>query len=282
MTEEFLEEYVTLVHGDLATKERIDGLRKMRTIEHTAMARLGWLVFVPGLFHFKMACTDAFWRVHVEPKAGRDDPTGFFEYIRHLRPRETGKFSGEPGFRRMHDAIHHSTWADVLDCWRLAAKDQGFASLEAFGKAEPDWDVICVISEGLVKKFLPGKDFQDLREQPKNERDMFFENQALRKQHGLLYLEFSRAMNCGDVGRILQLFPYWIAIFTETGKHKYATHMTQFMTDLDHVYPPRLRYKLIIIAHMFILTFILLGVLFLTTGSVTQRVKPTALEHMTG
>ena len=72
---------MTLVHGDLSTKERIDGLRKMQTIEHSAKNRLDWVVFVPGLFHFKMACTDAFWRIHVEPRAGRDDPTGFFEYI---------------------------------------------------------------------------------------------------------------------------------------------------------------------------------------------------------
>jgi hypothetical protein len=37
------------------------------------------------------------------------------------------------------------------------------------------------------------------------------------------------------------LFPHLIAIFTETGKHKYVAHMTRFMTDLDHVYPPCLR-----------------------------------------
>lgn len=54
-------------------------------------------------------------------------------------------------------------------------------------------------------------------------------------------------MNHSNVGGILQLFPYWIAIFTATGKHKYAVHMTQFMTDLDHVYPPLLRCKHILL-----------------------------------
>ena len=49
-------------------------------------------------------------------------------------------------------------------------------------------------------------------------------------------------MNYGDVGRILRLLPYWIAIFKATGKSKYSAHMIRFMTDLDHVYPPRLRY----------------------------------------
>lgn len=230
-----------LVHGDLVTKERIDGLRKMRVIEHNSKNRLNWVIFVPGMFHLKMACADAFWWIHVSPKAGRDDPTGFFEYIRHLRPRETGKFASSPGFCRMHDTIHHTTWADVLDCWCLTAKDLSHVSLKDFAKSSPEWSVIKSISESLVKKYLPRHDFQDLRESLESERDMRFENQALRKQHGLLYLECSRAMNYGDVGRVLQLIPFWIAIFTATGKHKYAAHMAQFKTDLDHVYPPRLR-----------------------------------------
>ncbi len=47
-------------------------------------------------------------------------------------------------------------------------------------------------------------------------------------------------MNYGDVGCVLELFPYYIAIFTATGKDKYATHMIKFYTDLNHVYPPHL------------------------------------------
>jgi hypothetical protein len=96
----------------------------------------------------------------------------------------------------------------------------------------------------MVKRYLPGKDFDEKREEPKTKRDMVFENVALRKQHSLLYLELSHAMNYGDVGRILRLLPYWIAIFKATGKSKYSAHMIRFMTDLDHVYPPRLRYVL--------------------------------------
>ena len=93
----------------------------------------------------------------------------------------------------------------------------------------------------MVKKYLPGKDFNKKREE-ETDRDMVFENTALRKQHSLLYLELSHSMNHRDVGRILRLLPYWIAIFKSTGKSKYSAHMIRFMTDLDHVYPPQLRY----------------------------------------
>lgn len=232
---------MTLVHGDLSTKERIDALRKMRVIEHNSKNRLGWVLFVPGIFHFKMACADAFWRIHISPVKGRSDVTCFFEYIRHLRPRETGKYASSPGFRRMHDAIHHAAWADILDCWRLTAERHGFNTLQSLADSNAEWDIIAAMSEEMVRTYLPGCDFQDKREAPASQRDVQFENQALRKQHELLYLEFSHAANHGDVGCILRIFPYWIAIFTATNKHKYAAHMTRFKTDLDHVYPPRLR-----------------------------------------
>jgi hypothetical protein len=214
----------------------------MRTIESSAKNRLGFAVVVPGLFHLKMAATDAFWRAHVQPQEGHDDPNGFFEYIRHLRPKETGKFLSSPGFRRLHDSIHHTTWIDVLDCWRLEANSLHFGSRAAYAESKPSWDSLVKLSEAMVRKYLPGKDFDEKREEEKTVRDMVFENTALRKQHSLLYLDLSHSMNHGDVGRILRLLPYWIAIFKSTGKSKYSAHMIRFMTDLDHVYPPQLRY----------------------------------------
>ena len=49
--DERLEEEIVLVHGDLATKESIDGLCKICTIESSAKHRLAFAVVVPGLFH---------------------------------------------------------------------------------------------------------------------------------------------------------------------------------------------------------------------------------------
>jgi len=68
---------VILVHGDLAKKERIDGLHKMRTIEFESKGELAFVIFAPGLFHLKMAAMDD-WRVHAQPREGREDAAGFF------------------------------------------------------------------------------------------------------------------------------------------------------------------------------------------------------------
>ena len=207
---------------------------------------LDFVMFVPGLFHLKMAATDAFWHTHTQLQERRKDPTGFMEYIHH---HETGKFTSTPGIHCLHDSIHHATWVDVLDCWHLEALSLGHHSLKMFIAAQPSWELISKMSEIMVQKYLPGCNFSDIREGDDANQDIWFENMAIQKQHGLLYLELSHSMNHSDVGHILWLFPYWIALFKSTGKHKYTAHMIGFLTDLDNVYPPKLRYAVIVSHH---------------------------------
>ena len=82
----------------------------------------------------------------------------------------------------------------------------------AYAESKPSWDSLVGLSEAMVRKYLPRKDFDEKREEERMDCDMVFENTALCKQHSLLYLELAHVMNHGDVGRILQLLPYWIAI----------------------------------------------------------------------
>ena len=82
--DEQLEDEIILIHSDLATKEKIDGLHKMCTIEKSAKNHLSFAVIVPGLFHLKMAMMDALWRTHIQPAKGWDDQNGFYEYIYSL------------------------------------------------------------------------------------------------------------------------------------------------------------------------------------------------------
>ena len=72
---------VILVHGDLATKERIDGLRKMCTIEFESK---GQLILALRLFHLKMVSIDAYWKVHMQPREGHKGhkhTAGFFNWL---------------------------------------------------------------------------------------------------------------------------------------------------------------------------------------------------------
>ncbi|KAF9030735.1 hypothetical protein BDZ89DRAFT_935750, partial [Hymenopellis radicata] len=210
--EDFHKDFVSFLHGDLGTKERIDGLKKMRKIEANEWRRLDGIIFIPGLFHVKMAAANAYWRIHVQPAGDRNEPLGAFEYISKLRPKATGEFTSKtgPSFRAMHDSIHHIAWVDILDIWRVEVKSKfGLDSLDAWAKTKPSWDAVESLSRHIFEKHLPGDEFEYEQEESDEKRDQVFENMCLRNQHGLLYLEFCRAMNAGDVGRILQLLPYF-------------------------------------------------------------------------
>jgi len=60
-------ESVLLVHGNLLTKELLDTVQGSRCIESTPKWQFQYIVFLPGLFHFKIACANAIWRTWVQP-----------------------------------------------------------------------------------------------------------------------------------------------------------------------------------------------------------------------
>ncbi|KAH9833452.1 uncharacterized protein C8Q71DRAFT_909496 [Rhodofomes roseus] len=241
-----ISEYVVLFHGDLGTMERVVSALKARSIEDTPWARLQFVVFVPGLFHFKMAAADGIWRIWIKPKHARGDNT-FLQYIGSLRPLETGKFSSNPTFRQMHEGIQHVGTVLRLDAWRVevSRKLKNDITLETWAEQEkPSIGEIFALAVGLARTYVAGEvggpRMFNLRRQGA-QRDEQRENTLLLHEHLLLYEELSWAMNAGDIGRVETVLPSWIAIFKETGKHKYAHHMTKFFTDVHYVYPPRLR-----------------------------------------
>lgn len=91
--------FVQLVHGDLGTMERVISAMERRAIDMTPEDRLQFVVFVFGLFHFKMAAADAIWRLLVTPKDARKDPTSFMAFVERLRPKSSNKLINNAKFR---------------------------------------------------------------------------------------------------------------------------------------------------------------------------------------
>ncbi|KII83139.1 hypothetical protein PLICRDRAFT_58552 [Plicaturopsis crispa FD-325 SS-3] len=228
-------EYVILVHGDLLTKERLDSVRESRAIEDTPKRRFQHIIFIPGLFHYKMACADAFWRIWEKPSEARTDPNSLHEHVGEIRPDDTGKFASKPGFRRTHDIIHHDLWASMLDCWRVEARRRNppWTSLKVFAELNPDWDLITEMSENIVENYVATTpDLSKMRRRPTDQRDKQFENQILRNRDELMYVELCHAMNTGDIGRVEASILPWTYMFKATGKHKYASQILRFMSDM--------------------------------------------------
>ncbi|KAG2142786.1 uncharacterized protein EDB93DRAFT_1241572 [Suillus bovinus] len=100
-------EYVVLVHGDLGMGKHIASIQQCRSIETTPWQRFQHVVFVPSLFHLKMAATDAIWRTLIQPMSVHQDQTSLMHDIAQLQPHETGIFGSKPGFWMMHKLIGH-------------------------------------------------------------------------------------------------------------------------------------------------------------------------------
>ncbi|RDX48735.1 hypothetical protein OH76DRAFT_1351984 [Lentinus brumalis] len=237
-------DHVILVHGDLATCERVQSVQDSRRVEKTPFRRLQPVVFCMGLFHLKMACADAIWKVFIQPADAREDETSLMAYVAEIRPKETGKIASKPGFRRMHEVIRHIGIASRLDCWRAELAKRQVASLEDWAASKPSWDEVEAVATRLVNTYVADANHHKLRSAPAAVRDEQWENTLLREQYFLLYEELTQTMNAGDIGGVERCFMPWVWIFRGCGKHKYAAQMVRFLHNLYNVYPAALRHAI--------------------------------------
>ncbi|EPQ50063.1 hypothetical protein GLOTRDRAFT_51073 [Gloeophyllum trabeum ATCC 11539] len=241
---EDIAEFVVLMHGDLGTAERVRSILERRAPEKTRWNRYQFVVFIMGLFHLKMACADALWRLLLEKQKARLDANSLMKLAAVYRSKETGKLGSSPGFRRIHEVIREVGTAMRLDCWRVQAGKENieWTTLEEFAKSKPQYSQIEEMSYRIMAgDYVAPGDLYSTKSRPLSERDKQKENMMLTHKYFLLYEQTSFAMNEGDIGRVETLFPRWMRVFRATGKHKYAAAMERFLTDVHFVYPEGLR-----------------------------------------
>ena len=237
-----ISKHVILIHRDLGTGERLQSAQLHCSIKSTPWNRLQHVVFIPGLFHLKMVCADALWRCFIYPPTAREDETSLMCDIAQIRPKETGIYCTKPSFRRMHQLIGHAGICRHLDCWRIhTANKKGYDSLDTFTASNPTFDDLTAMAEDMVHIYVATHRLQRMHRKAEKEHNLQFENALLLNKYFLLYEELSYAMNSGDIGRVETSIVSWIPILKAIGKHKYATHMTNFLINVHFVYPAGLR-----------------------------------------
>lgn len=238
-------EYVALVHGNLSTCERIQSILKVQSIEKTPWWCYQFVIFVLGLFHLKMACADAIWRLLIQPPSSRHDDNSLMHYIGVLHPKKTGKIGSSPKFHQMHDVINHAGIALHLNAWCVEAVkwNADWKTLEDLADSDSSIEDLHCIADDLARHYVHGEGhaIYTTQRQPFHARNQQQENVLLMHEYLLLYEEISYAMNAGNIKRVETLLPIWIALFKATSKYKYANQMMKFMTDLHFVYPNCLR-----------------------------------------
>lgn len=174
--------YVLLIHGNLATLEQVQSIQESRSLEGMLYCHYQYVIFILGLFHLKMACTNAIWHILIQPKDANLDPASWMQEFAILQPNETGKMMSNPAFCRLHEAIQHTGLAMWLDCWHteLVKWNHSHDSLEKFAESEPSWDIIMEISIKMVKKYVASEEYCKQYWQPPRQRDEVFENTLQR------------------------------------------------------------------------------------------------------
>lgn len=237
---EDLETHVQVVHGDLGTGEKLRSLQYSRMIEDTPQDRLQFVLFVVGWFHTRMAMADAIWRLWIEPdkpRAGHPThPHSIFHLCSLLRPREVGKISSNPGFRRTHNLIEHLLLATAADSWRLAVKTKYNVELCDW---KPSWEEVEALSRVVVREYVANSAYHPAK-RTSDSADMVKDQVRLFNRDALLYMATSRASRYGDIQRMEDLLTVWVYVWREAGKHKYATHIARFLANLNGGWPPRL------------------------------------------
>ncbi|KAG2029197.1 hypothetical protein BDR03DRAFT_881556, partial [Suillus americanus] len=209
-----------------------------RAIESTPWYCLQHVIFIPGLFHLKMASADAIWRTFLQHSLARVDENALMRDVGILQPKETGIYGSKPGFRRMHQLITYSGICRRLDCWRVEVKKgvPSHVDLDAFTASELLFDDLLAMADVIAKAYVADHRLRRMRSKNVTQRDGEYENALLLNKYMLLYEELSFAMNMGDIGRVETCIVAWILIFKATGKHKYATHMSDFLCNVHFVY----------------------------------------------
>jgi hypothetical protein len=141
--------------------------------------------------------------MHLQEKKIHTDPNSLFQNISILRPKETGKFTSNPGYRQMHDVINHDMIVAMLDCWHVEAelRNSCWSCLKSFSEAGPSWKTIVSMSETIAEKYIVSTPtLADMRTKANSERDKIFKNQTLRNHDGFLYLDMRHAMKTRDIG----------------------------------------------------------------------------------
>ncbi|KAF8983859.1 hypothetical protein BDQ17DRAFT_1261032, partial [Cyathus striatus] len=236
-----------IVFGDLLTGQHVRSILESRSEESTSWFRMQFIIFVIGLFHFKMACTDAIWKIFIYPlSSNKNDQNSLMTYIEQIHPRETVKIESKPGFHQMHEVIQHVGIASRIDAWRTEVTKMYpvVKNLEDFALMNPTWEDLQSIAKKLCINYVASGNPTEptsLSGLP-NDEDQQLQNMRVMQQYFLLYEETTYALNHGDIGHVETCFMPWMFIFLGCGKVKYAAELRQYLENVHFHYSKGLRF----------------------------------------
>ncbi|KAF8171352.1 hypothetical protein K438DRAFT_1613022 [Mycena galopus ATCC 62051] len=219
--------------GDLLTdalKEKLESARRNST---TPVAGMRW-----GLFHSQMAGG----RMTINEHWGSPNSVWagglWWEHNKLLKRKPlTAGWGGKKAteWQPAHELIQISLPAHVVDGFRIHCGNDSLADWAQTVKAE-EFDTV---AQKVFTNLFSSATVEELRE--RESRDITLENAILYNRDALFYIEFTRAIKKGDIGRVLNVLEIWKVIMrSPKTMPRYADAMFETLVRIKS-FPPKLR-----------------------------------------
>lgn len=237
-------DFVKPIAGDQLSIARLRSIVEARSGNEGGPGSYSWAVFVPGLFHYKIAATVGFFHTHLG-KLGHDtvNPGSLAAHNAALG-RKPILITSLPPFRTCRDLIFISLYARLFHCLLLVANKPS-ATLDEYAE-DLSFDELVTHAEEVIDRYTDGRTVHRLRRARKKDGeeygDMVFENAILFLRDGLILREFCDAVKDGDSGRIITVLKLLALSYRGSGRTKYAQEALFLVHNLTNVWPKSLVY----------------------------------------
>ncbi|KAG2008793.1 hypothetical protein CC2G_014185 [Coprinopsis cinerea AmutBmut pab1-1] len=247
--------YARIIAGDQLSIARLRALANLRAGHEDAELSLQWGVWMPGLFHAKIADMHGFFTTHWgKANAGVRNP-GCLAFHNTLLRNHPISITSLPAFRTCRDLVFVSLYARVLHCLLQVS---GHATLEDYCDKVNTWEEFYAHGQQIHDEYASTRRHHILRSArgpvPPKEKtakskkdhvppplpkkgDMVLENAILFLRDSLISREFTDAVKSGDSGRVVLVLKIWALSFRGNGRTKYAYEMLSIIHNLQKVWP---------------------------------------------
>ncbi|KAF9044014.1 hypothetical protein BJ165DRAFT_1347648 [Panaeolus papilionaceus] len=230
-------QHVRIIAGDQLSIARLRTLANLRAGHVGGYHSFAWGVWMPGLFHAKMADMHGFFVTHWgKPNTGTRNP-GSLSYHNTLLRHLPISLTSLPNFRTCRDLVFVSLYARVLNCLLLVSK---YTTLEKYCRHVADWDTLEKHATQIFEQYanphvVDAHRLNRMKDQSRG--DMVYENAILFLRDGLVSREFTDAIKAGDSGRVVLVLKTWAYSFRGNGRSKYAYEMLLLIHNITNVWP---------------------------------------------
>ncbi|KAI0309837.1 hypothetical protein OF83DRAFT_1232886, partial [Amylostereum chailletii] len=220
---------IKLIPGDQLSIARLRSVHAARAGNEGGTTGLGWALFIPGLFHYKITAVIGLLNTHFGLVNHEISNPASLAVHNTLLERKPIVLTSLPSFRVCRDLTFVSLYARVLHCLLLVS---GHNNLDNFAK-NLTWEELETYAHQVVDIYTDTHQVAALCQarhlKGPQYGDMVYENGILFFRDALILREFSDAIKSGDLGHVFAVL--------KRGRTKYGYETMYFIYMMTHVWP---------------------------------------------